>query len=166
MAKVLAIVANSQVEPWVARLAKGRVKEVPISAVKDDLSRYLPEAKERPDYARGFWRVLTTALFASLCAEAAGSGATNTTAYVNGRWFDGVHFSERTAYVVGDTLSFHRPKNVYAIVDLRGGYVVPPFAEAHKHNVEPRNNIPKLIATYLEPHSHAATASLASLRRT
>ncbi len=37
-----------------------------------------------------------------------------------------------------------------AIVDLEGGYVVPPFGEAHNHNVEPLNNLPKVIATYLE----------------
>jgi hypothetical protein len=27
--------------------------------------------------------------------------------------------------------------------------VVPPFGEAHNHNVEPLNDVPKLVATYL-----------------
>ena len=75
---------------------------------------------------------------------------TTTTAYVNGYWFDGSRFSRRTAYVVGDVLSFRPPKHVDASEDLHDGYVVPPFAEAHNHNVEPLNDVPKLIATYLE----------------
>jgi hypothetical protein len=74
----------------------------------------------------------------------------STTAYVNGNWFDGSRFVQRTMYVIGDRFSFHRPASVGETVDLRGGYVVPPFGEAHNHNVEPLNNLPKLIATYLE----------------
>lgn len=73
-----------------------------------------------------------------------------TTAYVNGYWFNGHGFARRSAWVVGDALTFHRPKHVNATVDLQGGYVVPPFGEAHNHNIETLNNVPKLIATYLE----------------
>jgi amidohydrolase family protein len=76
--------------------------------------------------------------------------ATSTTAYRNGFWFDGSRFVPRTAYVVGQTLSFRTPKRVNATIDLHGGYVVPPFGEAHNHNVEPLADVPKLIATYLE----------------
>jgi hypothetical protein len=72
------------------------------------------------------------------------------TAYINGYWFDGNHFSRRTVYVRDEILTFHRPSKVDATVDLKGGYVVPPFAESHNHNVEPLNDIPKLVATYLE----------------
>src|ERR1700687_131223 len=89
---------------------------------------------------------------ALLCAAEASAAATTTTAYVNGSWFDGSGFVSRYAYVIGDTLSFHRPRRIDAIVDLEGGYVVPPFGEAHNHNVEPLNNLPKVIATYLERH--------------
>lgn len=77
------------------------------------------------------------------------SPAATTTAYINGYWFDGSHFSRRTAYVIGEALSFHRPKRVDTTVDLQGSYVVPPFGEAHNHNVESLNDVPKLIATYL-----------------
>jgi hypothetical protein len=73
-----------------------------------------------------------------------------TTAYIRGYWFDGKRFSRKTAYVVGDTLSFRRSAHVDAWVDLHGGYVVPPFGEAHNHNVEPLNDIPRLVATYME----------------
>lgn len=77
------------------------------------------------------------------------SPAATTTAYINGYWFDGSHFSRRTACVIGEALSFHRRKRVDTTVDLQGSYVVPPFGEAHNHNVESLNDVPKLIATYL-----------------
>ena len=83
-------------------------------------------------------------------AQAGAAPAAHVTAYINGRWFDGKKFVPRTVYVVGDALSFGHPKHVDATIDLENQYVVPPFAEAHNHNVETLNNIPRLIATYLE----------------
>ena len=90
------------------------------------------------------------AILSLVTAWLASPSAARTTEYVNGYWFDGSRFSRRTGYVVGDVLSFRRPQHVDASVDLNDGYVVPPFAEAHNHNIEPLNNVPKLIATYLE----------------
>jgi hypothetical protein len=71
------------------------------------------------------------------------------TAFTNGRWFDGHSFRKRTGYAVSRLLSFRRPSHVDAVVDLRGGFVVPPFGEAHNHNVEPLNKVDALIQRYL-----------------
>src|ERR1700737_1771910 len=89
-------------------------------------------------------------LLPAVLCPAETSAAATATAYVNGSWFDGSGFVSRHAYVIGETLSFQRPRRIDAIVDLEGGYVVPPFGEAHNHNVEPLNDLPKVIATYLE----------------
>ena len=43
--QVLAIVAKSEAESWLAQFGKSGVKEVPLSEIKDDLSRYLREAE-------------------------------------------------------------------------------------------------------------------------
>lgn len=56
-------------------------------------------------------------------------------AYENGRWFTGSAFESRTMYVEGDRF-VDRPERTDAVVDLNGGYVVPPFGEAHNHNVD------------------------------
>jgi len=53
----------------------------------------------------------------------------------NGRWFDGRGFEARTLYSVGGLLVRERPAAVDRTLDLAGGFVVPPFAEAHNHNV-------------------------------
>jgi hypothetical protein len=57
-------------------------------------------------------------------------------AFVNGFWFNGRGFDKRTMYVVNDTLASRRPTTVDSVVDLRGAFVVPPYADAHNHNAE------------------------------
>src|SRR6266480_3757360 len=54
----------------------------------------------------------------------------------NGHWFDGAQFVDRTMYSVGGYFSTARPPRVDSVIDLRQGYVVPPFGEAHNHNVD------------------------------
>ena len=68
---------------------------------------------------------------------------------INGRWFDGKKFAARTFYSVGGTLTSKKPARVDSVIDLRGGYVVPPFGEAHNHNVEGAEP-EKIIRAYLE----------------
>jgi len=60
----------------------------------------------------------------------------NTIAFTNGRWFDGETFQDRTAYSVDGSLSFARPSRIDRTVDLAGTWVIPPFAEAHNHNID------------------------------
>ena len=70
--------------------------------------------------------------------------------YANGLWLTDAGFEPRTAYSVGETLTFRRPARVGSTVDLGGGFVVPPFAEAHNHNVENADRIEALAQKYLE----------------
>jgi hypothetical protein len=56
--------------------------------------------------------------------------------FINGHWFDGEKFTSKTFYSIGELLSTHKPRTVDSVIDLRGKYVVPPFGEAHNHNVE------------------------------
>lgn len=67
--------------------------------------------------------------------------------YRGGRWFDETRFVARTMYVVDGTFRARRPARVDSVVDLAGGHVVPPFADAHQHLVDPR--IDNTIRAYL-----------------
>ena len=67
----------------------------------------------------------------------------------NGNWFNGRSFERKTAYTVAGQLTFRRPARVDRTIDLRQGFVVPPFGEAHNHNVETLNKTDELSATYL-----------------
>ena len=57
--------------------------------------------------------------------------------YRNGQWFDGSQFGRRSMYVAGDVFHERRPSRVDSVADLGGGYVVPPFADAHQHLYDP-----------------------------
>ena len=56
--------------------------------------------------------------------------------FVHGNWFDGKRFKAKDFYCVGGVFADKEPKRVDETIDLGGGYVVPPFGEAHNHNVE------------------------------
>ncbi len=70
-------------------------------------------------------------------------------AVVNGRWFDGSRFVPRPWWIIGGVLRASRPARVDSVIDLAGAYVVPPFGEAHNHNVESPARADALIARYL-----------------
>jgi hypothetical protein len=75
---------------------------------------------------------------------------TKNIAFTNGLWLDGKSFHRKTGYSVAGVLSFRRPSHIDSTLDLSGGYVVPPFGEAHNHNVEPLNKMDQLVRRYLE----------------
>ena len=72
--------------------------------------------------------------------------------FTNGLWFDGQSFARRTAYTVAGRLTFRKPAAVDRTIDLKGWYVVPPFAEAHNHNL---NNSPEQVAEFTPQYLRA-----------
>ena len=67
----------------------------------------------------------------------------------NGRWFDGRGFDAVTMHTVDGRLSRRRPRTIDGVVDLAGMYVVPPFGEAHNHNLHSRDDGAEAIRRYL-----------------
>ena len=67
--------------------------------------------------------------------------------FVNGTWFDGTTFQRRDVYSVDGVLTFRYDGHVDRVIDLHGGYVVPPFADAHQHELGNRD--PEGIQRYL-----------------
>src|SRR5437868_6192722 len=56
-------------------------------------------------------------------------------ALVNGQWFNGRSFEAQTVYSVNGQFTFQKPAAVERILDLAGTWIVPPFGEAHNHNI-------------------------------
>ena len=56
--------------------------------------------------------------------------------FSNGQWFDGQRFRSKKFYSVNGLLTSRKPVHVDAVIDLTGKYVVPPFGEAHNHNLD------------------------------
>jgi Amidohydrolase family len=80
------------------------------------------------------WVLITALLVAQSSPERA--TAARNRAFVNGRVFDGQRFVAKPLYVTADGLfSRSRPSDA-EVIDLAGGYVVPPFGEGHNHNLD------------------------------
>ncbi|MDR4501827.1 MAG: amidohydrolase family protein [Nitrospirales bacterium] len=73
-----------------------------------------------------------------------------TYAYINGKWFDGEAFKDTTFYVEAGHLTRAQPSSIDEVVDLQGRFVLPPFGEAHTHNIEGPWHLDQTIQTYLK----------------
>ncbi|HEX5733959.1 MAG TPA: amidohydrolase family protein [Blastocatellia bacterium] len=67
----------------------------------------------------------------------------------NGYWFDGQRFKKRTFYSTGGILTSRKPAHVDSVIDLAGKYLVPPFGEAHNHNLGGASGLERQIEMYL-----------------
>ena len=83
---------------------------------------------------RGFVVVIGLALALSGCRIPAVPGAP-AVAWTGGAWFDGTAFRVVDVYTVGDRVTLTPPPVVAVTEDLSGRFVVPPFGEAHNHNL-------------------------------
>lgn len=70
--------------------------------------------------------------------------------FAGGQWFDGQKFGNKKFYSVGGFLTFNKPNRIDSTFDLNGKYVIPPFGEAHNHNVEYSERIDEVIRKYLQ----------------
>lgn len=92
-------------------------------------------------------RRLLAALTASLLA--AGAAAAETTAFTNARWWTpdgfvaGDRYAEAGVFIAAPSGAPDRT------VDLAGAWVVPPFGEAHNHNLDDPARAAAMGATYL-----------------
>jgi imidazolonepropionase-like amidohydrolase len=83
------------------------------------------------------------------------TGSSNETApkayaFLNGQWFDGTGFQRTTWYAVEGRFTQRPPAGAVETVDLAGAFIVPPFGEAHNHNVEGEWNLDSVVARYLK----------------
>ena len=86
-----------------------------------------PPARSAPD---------STAATAAAAPEPGPQGGGKSFALINGHWWSGREFVDRIVWVADGVLRFRAPSHTDSTIDLTGGWVVPPFADAHNHNVE------------------------------
>lgn len=102
--------------------------------------------------------LLTSALALILMGSESFSGCTQAQAglpkqksyqFVNGQWFDGKSFRRRTFYSVNGLFTRNKPAKIVEVVDLKGGFVLPPFSDAHTHHFDNPANIAQHVAMNL-----------------
>ena len=92
-------------------------------------------------------RRLLAALAASLLA--AGAATAETTAFTNGQWWSPNGFVEGDRYAE-DGVFIEAPAGPPdRTVDLGGAWIVPPFGEAHNHNLDDAARAAAMSRTYL-----------------
>lgn len=69
--------------------------------------------------------------------------------FANGNWFDGAKFKRRVFYSANGSLTKKRPSRIDETIDLKNGFVIPPFGDAHTHNFDGAFNLEKIIRDYL-----------------
>lgn len=72
------------------------------------------------------------------------------THFTHGLWFNGTTFVPNDFYAENGILT-HKPSRPTDIttVDLHGGYIVPPYGDAHEHNFDGLSGMPALTTEYL-----------------
>ena len=87
----------------------------------------------------GRWRalaVIALIVLSSACTTSGGgSPRPETTAYVNGHWYDGEQFVEQIVCVRRGTFTSPPCAEPFETFDLNGAYVVPAFGDGHHHTV-------------------------------
>jgi hypothetical protein len=87
----------------------------------------------------------------TLGAKAAGrQSSSKTFRFINGQWFNGLGFQNNEFYSVNGILTSKKPARIDSVFDLTGKYVIPPFGEAHNHNVEASARVSETIRKYLQ----------------
>lgn len=70
--------------------------------------------------------------------------------FINGNWYDGRIFKRQTFYSVGGILTRRKPAKVDETVDLENKFVIPPFAEAHTHQLDAPSKLAEQESTFLK----------------
>ena len=91
--------------------------------------------------------LLLLGLGLAACHTPPAGGGEPATEYRNGHWFDGETFAARTMWVAGERFVESKPARIGEVIDLRNGFVVPPYAEGHNHWLEPA-----LVDAYIQTH--------------
>jgi len=70
--------------------------------------------------------------------------------FINGQWLDGTSFHRRTFYSVNGVLTRKKPAKIDEGVDLKNGYVIPPFAEAHTHKLDIKSELAEQESRFIK----------------
>lgn len=118
-------VVVSSVDSVSARIGRGMtLRQIVQAGLPSPLADWEGEAVSQEFFLESLYR--------SLVPVRTSPGAP-TLEFVNGRWLDDGAFRDGAMYSVQGVLTRERPVRVDRTIDLRGGWAVPGFGEAHTH---------------------------------
>lgn len=90
----------------------------------------------------------TICLLAVVTAAPAAS-AQEAIGLLGGRIFDGTRFVAQDLFIADGKLTLTRPDELDRVIDCAGQFVVPPYGDAHTHNLDRRFQLPSVADQYL-----------------
>lgn len=76
-------------------------------------------------------------------------GYNQTYAFLHGQWWTGKTFAPKTVYSTNGVFSFAKPAKIDSSIDLHNAFCIPPFADAHTHNLDGTRGLTAMIKQYL-----------------
>lgn len=73
-----------------------------------------------------------------------------TVAYLNGNWWLQKKFVKKDVYVQNGKFTFTKPASLDTVINLSGKYCIPPFGDAHTHNLDATYNLNEMASEYLK----------------
>ncbi len=73
-----------------------------------------------------------------------------TTAFVNGKWLIDGKFITTTVYAENGRFTFQKPATINQFIDLTDKYCIPPFGDAHTHNLDGKYGLEEMIGKYFD----------------
>jgi len=70
--------------------------------------------------------------------------------FINGQWFSGKSFHRQIFYSASGVLTRRKPAKVDEVIDLKNGYVIPPFAEAHTHKLDIKSELAEQESRFIK----------------
>lgn len=69
---------------------------------------------------------------------------------INGQVFNGKQFVKEDIYITKGKISRNKPLRIDSVIDAKAKFIIPPFSEAHNHNLENDYKIDDAISRYLK----------------
>ncbi|MCU0439887.1 MAG: hypothetical protein MUC49_18540 [Raineya sp.] len=70
--------------------------------------------------------------------------------YKNGYWLINGSFKQKKLYSINGIFSFKKPNRIDSIIDLKNGFCIPPFGDAHTHNLDGSWRLKEMVQEYLK----------------
>jgi imidazolonepropionase-like amidohydrolase len=70
--------------------------------------------------------------------------------FKNGKWLVNGKFISKTIYTSHSFFTFNTPLAIDSSIDLNGQYCIPPFGDAHTHNLDGAYNLKEMALRYIK----------------
>lgn len=78
------------------------------------------------------------------------SSKAQTYQFENGNWLINNKFVSTTVYTQNGKFLFEKPTNIDSVINLNNNYCIPPFGDAHTHNLDGVYGLKDMIIKYLK----------------